>query len=91
MPKIRISDRAADEAAHILSTTPDTARELLAQWIARVVTSQAGVVGKNGQRSYRGPKPWRLQLVVDSDDTDPGEALAMVLATADTRRWSASR
>lgn len=86
---LRITDRAADEAARLLSIAPDDARRVLADWLARVTSSQEGVVGTNGQRSYRGPKPWRLQLVVDGDDAGPGEALVTVVATADTRRWQA--
>lgn len=86
---VRITDRAADEAARLLSLTSDDARKVLTGWLVRVTSAQEGVVGANGQRSYRGPKPWRLQLVVDGDDGGPGEALVTVVATADTRRWQA--
>jgi hypothetical protein len=85
----RITDRAADEAARILSITPEEASRVLADWLARVLETQTGTVGRGGQRSFRGPKPWRLQLIVDGDDTGPGDAVVTVVPTADTRRWQA--
>jgi hypothetical protein len=79
-----ITDRAADEAARILSISRAEARPLLAQWAESCVKGQRPVPQDNGLLPYRGPKPQRLQLLV----TTEGE-LVHVRASRDTQAWLA--
>lgn len=79
-----ITDRAADEAARILSLTPAEARALLRHWAESCVDGQRPAAQDNGLLPYRGPKPQRLQLLVTAE----GE-LVHVRASRDTQAWLA--
>jgi hypothetical protein len=83
---MRITDRAAAEAARLLSITPDEARALLKAWIAQVSTTQAGKQQESGCTEYRGPKPWRLMMLVDDNDVGAGHAVVAVRPSTSTRQ-----
>jgi hypothetical protein len=82
---MRITDRAADEAARTLSITVDEARALLGVWIAAASSAQAGKPQDSGCVEYRGPRPWRLMMLVDDNDVGGGQAVVGVRASTSTR------
>jgi hypothetical protein len=82
---MRITNRAATETAHLLSISVEEARVLLAAWIAAVLTTQAGKPQDSGCTEYRGPKPWRLMMLVDDNDVGGGRAVVDVRPSTSTR------
>lgn len=83
---MRITDRAAAEAARLLSITPNEASALLKAWIAQVSSTQAGKQQESGCTEYRGPRPWRLMMLVDHNDVGAGHAVVAVRPSTSTHQ-----
>lgn len=82
---MRITDRAATETARLLSISVDEARALLGAWIDAASSAQAGKPQDSGCIEYRGPRPWRLMMLVDVDDVGGGKAVVDVRLSTSTR------